>query len=170
MILGFDPGRDKCGIAVMKRSTQPSQEPQIAYAEVVPAADALRTVQSLINRYPISTIVMGDQTMSREWHRKIKQSLVEQESHHSQVYPNQSSTLKKQSPVEVVLIDERYSSLEARDRYWSIHPPKGVHKIIPQSLRSIPRPIDDVVAVILIERYWNTIEPQHETLSVSSVP
>ncbi|MEM9980093.1 MAG: resolvase, partial [Cyanobacteria bacterium P01_D01_bin.2] len=48
-------------------------------------------------------------------------------------------------------------SLEARDRYWEMFPPKGLNRILPQSMRSIPRPIDDIVAILLIERYLNKL-------------
>ncbi|MEM9486231.1 MAG: resolvase, partial [Cyanobacteria bacterium P01_F01_bin.116] len=57
----------------------------------------------------------------------------------------------------VILVDERYSSLEARDRYWEMFPPKGINRLLPQSLRSIPRSIDDIVAILLIERYLNKL-------------
>ncbi len=52
-----------------------------------------------------------------------------------------------------MMVDERYSTLEARDRYWKMYPPKGLYHLIPQSLRPIPRPVDDIVAILLIERY-----------------
>jgi hypothetical protein len=51
------------------------------------------------------------------------------------------------------MVDERYSSLEARDRYWQMYPPKGITSLIPQGFRQPPRPIDDIVAILLIERY-----------------
>ena len=50
-------------------------------------------------------------------------------------------------------IDERYSTLEARDRYWQMYPPRGLAKLLPQGIRTLPRPIDDIVAILLIERY-----------------
>ncbi|MEN8444617.1 MAG: resolvase, partial [Cyanobacteria bacterium J06555_13] len=100
--------------------------------EVV-AVDAVSAkIQSLRESYAISSIVMGDQTGAAQW----KQAIL--------ALPN---------PPRVTLVDERYSSLEARDRYWQMYPPKGVSKLLPQSLRSIPRPIDDIVAILLVERY-----------------
>ncbi|HEY9806770.1 MAG TPA: hypothetical protein V6D04_09380, partial [Candidatus Obscuribacterales bacterium] len=56
-------------------------------------------------------------------------------------------------PLRVVLVDERYSSLEARDRYWKMYPPKGLYRLIPQGMRTPPRSLDDIVAILLIERY-----------------
>jgi RNase H-fold protein (predicted Holliday junction resolvase) len=127
MILGFDPGRDKCGLAVMGR------EQQLLYHQVVASQEAIATLQQLCEQFPIETIVMGDQTTAKSWKKKI--------------------SLDLPLSIPIVLVDERYSSLEARDRYWQMYPPKGVQRLIPQGLREPPRPIDDIVAILLIERY-----------------
>jgi RNase H-fold protein (predicted Holliday junction resolvase) len=125
-ILGIDPGRAKCGLAVMGLD-------RVLHHHCVVAVDAvMTTVESLRLAYPISTIVMGDQTGSKDWQTKLM------------ALPN--------TP-RITLVDERYSSLEARDRYWQMYPPKGLSKLIPQSFRGISRPIDDIVAILLIERY-----------------
>jgi hypothetical protein len=34
-----------------------------------------------------------------------------------------------------------------------MYPPQGLTRLIPQGLRVPPRPIDDIVAILLIERY-----------------
>lgn len=128
MILGFDPGRDKCGIAIM------GVDRQVRYHQVVLAENAIATIESLCSQFPIELIVMGDQTTSRSWKQKILASL---------------------PLVEVVQVDERYSSLEARDRFWEMFPPKGFNRLIPQGMRTPPRPVDDIVAIVLIERYLN---------------
>ena len=56
-----------------------------------------------------------------------------------------------------MMVDERYSTLEARDRYWLMYPPKGLNLLIPKGLRTLPRPIDDIVAILLIERYLSRL-------------
>lgn len=127
MILGFDPGRDKCGVAVM------GKEQQLLYHQVVSSQEAIATLQQLCQQFAIETIVMGNQTTAKSWKQKILQNLEES--------------------VPIILVDERYSTLEARDRYWQMYPPKGVGRLIPKGLREPPRPIDDIVAILLIERY-----------------
>lgn len=127
MILGFDPGRDKCGLAVMGR------ERQLLYHQVVTSQEAIATMQQLCQQFAIETIVMGDQTTAKSWKQKISRDLT--------------------ASVAIVMVDERYSSLEARDRYWQMYPPKGIQRLIPQGLREPPRPVDDIVAILLIERY-----------------
>lgn len=127
VILGFDPGRQKCGLAIM------GVDRLVHYQAVVPTESAIATIQSLRQRFPISLIVLGDQTTARSWKQQL-----------TQAWPD---------PPSIILVDERYSSLEARDRYWQMYPPQGLSRLLPQSLRSIPRPIDDIVAILLIERY-----------------
>ncbi|MBW4517235.1 MAG: pre-16S rRNA-processing nuclease YqgF [Timaviella obliquedivisa GSE-PSE-MK23-08B] len=127
VILGFDPGRQKCGLAVM------GLDRCLYYHEVVPASEAIATIQSLQQQYPISFLVLGDQTSAKEWRQKITAGLAD--------------------PLRIVPVDERYSTLEARDRYWQMYPPQGLAKLIPQGIRTLPRPIDDIVAILLIERY-----------------
>ncbi|NET10115.1 MAG: pre-16S rRNA-processing nuclease YqgF [Merismopedia sp. SIO2A8] len=131
MFLGFDPGREKCGIAVL------SANQEVQCLVVVPASDALETVERLWHQWNPTVLIMGDQTTSSQWQQ------VFQKVH-----------------IPVVMVDERYSTLEARDRYWQLYPPQGLTRFMPRSLRSISRPIDDVVALILIERYLSGLVTQ----------
>ncbi|NJK49751.1 pre-16S rRNA-processing nuclease YqgF [Candidatus Gracilibacteria bacterium] len=127
VILGFDPGRDKCGLAVMGRDRK------LEYHQVVTTAVVIDTVKSLCQQFSVEQLVIGNQTTSKQWRQKLEEHLP-----HS---------------ISIVTVDERNSSLEARDRYWQMYPPKGLQKIIPQGMRLPPRPIDDIVAILLIERY-----------------
>lgn len=127
MILGFDPGLYKCGLAVM------GQDKQLHYHQVVLAPDATSIIQSLLQKFPISIVVMGDRTTSIQWQQQLK----------AQLPPT----------ITIVMVDEHNSTLQARDFYWQMYPPKGLTKLIPQGLREPPRPIDDLVAILLIKRY-----------------
>jgi len=80
--------------------------------------------------------VLGDQTGSKQWKQRLE-ALTDAPS--------------------VILVDERNSSLEARERYWQMFPPKGLSTLIPRGMRPIPRPMDDIVAILLIERYLNRL-------------
>jgi RNase H-fold protein (predicted Holliday junction resolvase) len=138
MILGFDPGRQKCGLAVM------GVDRNLYYHEVIAASEAIATIQLLRQKFPISTLVVGDQTSAKEWKLKLSSDLPE--------------------PPRIILVDERHSTLQARDRYWQMYPPRGLSRLIPEGMRGLPRPIDDIVAILLIERYLGqlTCEMQYE--------
>ncbi|MDP7423155.1 MAG: resolvase, partial [bacterium] len=56
----------------------------------------------------------------------------------------------------VRLVDERESTLEGRRRYFQEHPPRGLWRLVPLSLRYPPEPFDDLVAVILAERFFSS--------------
>ncbi len=127
VILGFDPGRQKCGLAVM------GVDRRLYYHQVVAAEKAIATVQTLRQQFPISLLIIGDQTSSKSWKQKFANDLPD--------------------PLRVITVDERNSSLEARDRYWQMYPPKGLIRLIPQGMRTPPRAVDDIVAILLIERY-----------------
>ncbi|MBW4472195.1 MAG: pre-16S rRNA-processing nuclease YqgF [Stenomitos rutilans HA7619-LM2] len=127
VILGFDPGRRKCGLAVI------GVDRTLRYHKVIEAEAAIATIQHLRQQFPISLLVMGDQTTAKDWKQRLNHELVE--------------------PLRVVMVDERHSTLQARDRYWQMYPAQGLASLIPQSFRTISRPIDDIVAILLIERY-----------------
>lgn len=127
MILGFDPGRDKCGIAIMD-STGAIYEHQVADAR-----EAIAVILKLWQQYSFQQVVMGNLTTAKEWYKRLKAELGEAFS--------------------IEMIDESNSSLEARDRYWQMYPPRGFARLLPPGMRLPPRPVDDIVAILLVERY-----------------
>ncbi len=126
-LLGFDPGRDKCGIAVV------GDNAQLLFHQVLPSEGVLAELPGLCDRFGVERVILGNQTTSKQWQGQLKAALPES--------------------LPIALVDERNSTLEARDRYWQMFPPKGLQRLIPQGLRIPPRPVDDIVAILLIERY-----------------
>jgi len=126
MLLGIDPGRDKCGLAVAERAGA------VVYHQVLAASEVLAAIAVLRQRYSIAQIVMGNQTTAKQWQADLAAQFPE---------------------LPIALVDERNSSLEARDRYWQLYPPRGLMRLLPPGLRLPPRPVDDIVAMLLIERY-----------------
>ena len=127
LLLGFDPGQHKCGLAVM------SVDRTIHLHQVVTAPRAIATLKQLRRAYPLTLMVIGNQTTSAQWQQRLVEEL--------------------SPPLPMVKVDERYSSLEARDRYWQLFPPQGLARLIPKGMRVPKGAIDDIVAIILIERY-----------------
>jgi RNase H-fold protein (predicted Holliday junction resolvase) len=125
-ILGFDPGKDKCGVAAIDSNRA------LLYHQVLSAPEVIDRLSNLCQQYNVSRIVMGDRTTAKQWQQQLMTA-----------FPN----------LPISLVDEHYSSLEARDRYWQMYPANFLTSLIPQGMRQPPRPIDDLVAIILIERY-----------------
>ena len=133
MFIGFDPGKDKCGVAVADGDLK------LYDHQVIASSDAIAALQSLMGKFPIQALIMGNQTTSKTWENRLTSEL--------------------SLSIPIIKVDERYSSLEARDRYWQMYPPQGLTRLIPQGMRNPPRPVDDLVAIILIERYLQADKP-----------
>ncbi len=126
MYLGFDPGKDKCGVAVA------DSQGQAHYQAVIPTAAVVDQIQTLCSQWLVTQVVMGDRTTSKQWQATLQTALPQ---------------------LSITLVDEHNSTLAARDLYWEMYPARGFQKIIPQGLRLPPRPIDDLVAILLVRRY-----------------
>ena len=137
VLVGFDPGRDKCGVAVLSLSGQ------VIEHQVVTAAAAIGHLAALSQRFDLQQLVVGDRTTSKEWQAQIR------------------AGLNPAPPISPV--DEHRTTLEARDRYWEMYPAKGLTKLLPQGLREPPRPIDDIVAILLVERYLAQPKPASDS-------
>ncbi len=129
-IIGFDPGRDKCGVAVV------SANGEVLYNQVIPSSEAIATVISLSQQFRANILVIGNQTTSQSWQQQLKSALTED--------------------LSIVTVDERNSTLEARSLYWQMYPPQGLTRLLPEGMRLPPRPIDDIVAILLIKRYLDS--------------
>ncbi len=127
LYLGFDPGKDKCGLAIV------DEQRSIYWHQVVSTLQVLATVQELCQQFAIHRVILGNQTGSKAWQQKLQTILP--------------------PSLAIILVDERYSSLEARSRYWELYPPHFWQKLIPLGLRQPPRPVDDIVAIVLVERF-----------------
>jgi len=131
ILVGFDPGRDKCGVAVLTLAGQ------VVEHRVVAADEAIAYLASLQQRFEVQRLVVGDRTTSKEWQVKI------------------STGLNPAPPLSPV--DEHRTTLLARDRYWQMYPATGLTRLLPKGLRAPPRPIDDIVAILLVERYVSSL-------------
>jgi len=127
IIIAIDPGTKKCGYAVVESNLSVLQR------EVISTNKIPETIENSLNIYKIDKIILGNGTN----YKSIKESL-----------KNCFSQLK------IILIEEKFSTLGARKKYFEAHPPRGIFKFIPLSLRVPPGYYDDFVAIILAEKYF----------------
>ena len=121
--MAIDPGRKKCGLAIVNNKAQ------VIVQKVIPVEKLKATVIALEKEFGFTQIIVGDRT----YHQYIRESLV---------------FLGK----PLVIVDEDKSTLEGRYRYLKENT-KGLARLIPIGLRVPKQPFDDYVAVILAERY-----------------
>jgi len=127
IIIAIDPGTKKCGYAVVDSNLSVLQR------EVTSTEGIIKIIEDSFNVYKIDEIILGDGTN----------------------YKNIEKRLKNHFPkLKIILIEEEFSTLKARKKYFEAHPPRGISKLIPLSLRVPPCHYDDFVAVLLAEKYF----------------
>jgi len=124
-ILAIDPGKDKCGVAVVARDGRVLERAVVATAEIVPIS------ARLVARHQVTDIVLGDRTAAKDVAQAVAAGI----------------------ELRLTLVDEHRSSEQARRRFFRENPPRGWRRLLPVTLLTPDRPYDDYVAVLLAERY-----------------
>ena len=130
IVLGLDPGTDKCGLAVVSRQQGP------LYQEVVSLAELPEIVRGIAARFAIGEVAIGDCTGAERTHDQLARAGID---------------------MPVTTVSEELTSRLARERYWEENPPRGLARLIPLGLRVPPRPVDDYAALIIAERLLEQI-------------
>lgn len=68
VLIGFDPGRDKCGLAVVQ--VRPVW--QVLHREVVLAGEAPARLQSLWQQFGAERVILGNQTTAQAWKHQLE--------------------------------------------------------------------------------------------------
>jgi hypothetical protein len=124
-----DPGSDKAGLALV------GEDGRVAASLIVAPSEVPGRLRAWQVEPGLSVVVLGDRTRSRVFQEALAAAGVTGPA------------------CPLVLVDEHLSTQEARRRYLAEHPGRGLARLLPDSLRSPDRPLDDYVAVILAERY-----------------
>lgn len=124
-ILAIDPGREKTGIAILKNS-------DVLEHKIINSEELVQIIKSLLEKYIIKTIVMGNGTSSKKKYDLLKREFIDR---------------------DIVLINEYRTTDEARKLYFQENPPKGWKKLIPLGMQVPPVPVDDYAAIIIGRKY-----------------
>ena len=154
VVLGLDPGRDKMGFAAVRRDKillfsgiLPSQE-RAALERALGREEGMKEIFSpWLRECPssdteglkLSLIVVGNGTCSGPLIERVRRC----------------------ARCEVLCVDERGTTLVARERYWRLHRPAWWQRFLPQSMRVPPRPLDDLAAWVIAERGIDRTECAH---------
>lgn len=126
LYLGIDPGRSKTGLALVDGAGK------IVKLHIAESQNIDNEIVEFIkNSCPVH-IVLGNGTNSRNIGEAVKRALPD---------------------VMVAVVEEAYSTEEARALYWQENPPKGLKKLIPLGMLVPPVPLDAYAAVILVRRF-----------------
>ena len=122
-VLAIDPGREKCGVAVL------ASDGEVLVQRVVTTAGLDAAVGALIRAYE-PNVIMGNGTTSADAKKRVEAL-----------------------GVPVTLVDEYRTTDAAKCAYWKAHPPRGWRRLVPRGMLVPPVPVDDFVAVILAQRF-----------------
>lgn len=128
-VLAIDPGSSKCGMALVRRDDDGKL--QLLWHLICAPEEVPMQLEEAKKVGTFSTVVVGSGTRSRP--------LVE--------------SVRNQMPsIGVLLVDERDTSLQARERYWEYNPRRGFMRFLPATLFVPKVPIDDFAALVIAER------------------
>lgn len=128
MILSIDPGKKKCGLAVVDNKLS------FITGAVVNKEELTNKMQEYLQKYQIRKIVIGSGTNSE----------------------NIINLIKEQFPDLLIReVVEKDTTRQARKYYFEYYPPTGLWKFIPVSLRVPPRPYDDFAAYAIARLFFH---------------
>jgi RNase H-fold protein (predicted Holliday junction resolvase) len=123
-VLAIDPGREKCGVAVV------DHRDGVLARGVIPTTVIYPLARDWARAHRPEVVVLGNGTSSKD----VRASLRELE-------------------LPVTVFPERHTTERARKRYFQENPPRGLWKLIPLGLRTPPMPVDDYAAILIAEDY-----------------
>ena len=126
MILAMDPGKDKTGVALV------DDDGTLVAKKVAKTACFEEELTAFLAGRTFSACVMGNGTRHQVMQQRVEKWLQKQEIH-----------------LPVILVDEKYTTEMGEQWYWKDHPAKGLSRLIPKGMRTVPVPIDDYVAWII---------------------
>lgn len=125
LVLAVDPGRDKCGLALVS-------DEGVEFRAIVPAVEIGLTCRYLLQQHPEAQVIVGEGTGGASVRAAIHTVLPE---------------------VAVSAVAEAHSTLRARERYFQDQPLTLWQRLLPAGMRVPPRPVDDYAAVVLAEEF-----------------
>jgi len=135
VVLGIDPGTQKCGYAIVRTCGATP----LALG-IVPTSELGATVRELVVRFTPQIIALGGGT-----------------------HAGPVAAQLRGITIPIAIVDERATTLLARQRYFDAHPPSGWRRLIPGGMLLPPRPIDDFAAVLIAERLLQRSEQAQDS-------
>jgi len=129
VVLAIDPGTSKCGLALVRRGADSKIE--LVWRRIAPTESLTDVVSEAVAQTKVDLLVIGSGTGSRRIIDDLRETRV---------------------GLNILVVDEKDTSLQARERYWEHNPRRGLRRFLPATLQTPPEPIDDFVALILAER------------------
>lgn len=131
-LLAIDPGRDKCGLAVVDGTGA------LLHREVIPTVQLTHRLALLLERFAPARVLMGNGTSWRKLRPVVEEVIL--------VHRSRLSRGATDSDLALEVVNERYTTERAREAYWKHNPPRGLRRLVPLGLQVPPEPYDDYAA------------------------
>ena len=124
--IGIDPGRSKCGYAMVLADGTP------ACVEVLAAPLLGERIERDVRDGCVEVICVGDATTSEDVVAMCR---------------------RRWPQLPLAVVDERNTTYEARRLYYERHPPRGVLRFVPRGLLVPKEPLDGYAALLIVKRW-----------------
>ena len=124
-LISIDPGKCKCGLVLVDLNKK-----KVDQAIVLNTEFLLKYVENLNSSENISKVLIGNGTTSKQIIEKLK-------------------FIKK----DLIIVEEKNSTLRAKKRYFELFPIRGLKFLLPREIFIINKNLDAVSALIISEDY-----------------
>ncbi len=128
-VLAIDPGTAKCGVALVTRTEV--EQIELVWRKIVEPSHLHAALDEAKSVRPFELVIVGGGTNSGQIVAKIRDEF---------------------AGIAILVVDEKDTTLQARERYWVKTRRHGWRRLLPATLQVPPEPVDDYVALILAER------------------
>ena len=126
-LISIDPGKCKCGLVLVDLNKKKVDQAIVINTEFLP-----KYVKSLNSFENISKVIMGNGTTSKQNLEKLK-------------FINK----------DLIIVEEKNTTLRAKKRYFELFPIKGLKMFLPKEILIMNKNLDAVSALIILEDYCN---------------
>ncbi|HRK21285.1 MAG TPA: hypothetical protein PLX06_05730, partial [Fimbriimonadaceae bacterium] len=100
----------------------------LIWRDIVLVDGLVAALESAKNTEAYSMVIVGSGTRSRNIVESIREAM---------------------PSMGILVVDEKDTTMQARERYWEHHKRRGLRRFLPSTMQVPPEPVDDFVAFIL---------------------
>ena len=126
-LISIDPGKCKCGLILVDLNQKKVDQAIVLNTEFL--SEYIKNLNSFGN---ISKVIIGNGTTSKQIIEKLK-------------------FIKK----DLIIVEEKNSTLRAKKRYFELFPIRGLKILFPREIFIMNKNLDAVSALIILEDYCN---------------
>ena len=126
-LISIDPGKCKCGLVLVDLQKKKVDQAIVLNTEFLP-----NYVKNLNGSENISKVIIGNGTTSRQNIEKL-------------------DFIRN----DLIIVEEKNTTLRAKKRYFEIFPARGLKSILPKEIFIMNKNLDALSALIILEDYCN---------------